>query len=174
MSAPIVLRVRNDRELGILVLTIRKKENHTYYFFKPQYQELRRHPIEVQQIVKRSRPTGRMKSVTIDAISFLHQYLNGTTFTFKGVNLTSSDVENVKSFDRLLNKEIGAKKRLATIKAKKLAKDEEAFQERRAQRLGASFASQQEAHSSTMDPTQMCTTAPRTSLAPMDLSDDHD
>lgn len=169
MSAPMVLRVRNDRELGILVLAIRERESHTLYFFQSHYQELRRHPIEVQQIVKRSNPTARMKSVTIDAFSFLHQYWNGTTFTFKGVNLTSSEEENVKSFDRLLNKEIGAKKRLATIKAKKLANDEKAFQERRAQRIGALFAAQQKPHSSAMDLTEMSTTSPRTSVVRMDL-----
>lgn len=162
MKALIVLQITNDREHGILVKTIRKKDEETIYFFKTHHQKLWRHPIQVQEIVKRSKPTARAKSVTIDALPFLRQYWDGTTFQFMGVKLTSSDYQNNKTYDRLLNKEIGVKKRLATLKAKKLAKDEQLFQERRAQRIAAMFAAQ---HLSTTGPPQMSTPAPR---PPMD------
>lgn len=168
MSAQIVLQVRYDKELGILILTIRKEENETTYHFKQHHQVLRRHPIQVQELIKRSKPTARIKSVTIDALPFLRQYWNGKTFEFMGAKLNTAEDENAKVYDRLLNKEIGTKKRLATIKAKKLAKDELAFQEKRAQRLAALFAGQQAAHSSSMDPAQMSTSAQRSPVVSMD------
>lgn len=173
MSAPIVLQVRNDRELGILILSIRKEENDTVFFFKQHHQILRRHPIEVQEIVKRSKPTSRTKSVKIDAMPFLRQYWNGTTFEFLGTKLINSDDQNAKVYSRRLNKEIGTQKRLATIKAKKLSKDEEVFQEKRAQRLGALFSAQA-THSSTMNQVKLSTTVTTTD-GPMDQdpSDDY-
>ncbi len=101
MSAVVVLQIRNDKERGILVLTIRQADSDVVFFFKPHHQPLRQHPIQVQEIVKRSNPTARTKTLTLE---------------FMGVVLSSTDDQSKKTYNRLLNKEVGAIKRKETIK----------------------------------------------------------
>lgn len=168
MTAIIVLQVRNDKERGILVLTIRQVQNETLYFFKPHHQPLRQHPSQVQEIVKRSSPTTRTKSVTFDAITFLRQYWNGTTFEFMGVILTSTDDQVSKTYSRLLNKEVGAIKRKEVIATKKqekaaaelkkrtdkLFRDEQAFQVERARRIHELLQTRQPTQTSSTEQAQ--------------------
>lgn len=140
--------VRNDKDRGILVLTISLEEmSYNVHFFKYHHQPIDQHPEQIQRIVRHARPTTRTKSVVVDITSFSALYWNvsGGFFEFKGIKLDSSENQILKAQKTRINKEVGAIKRKQTIEAKKkdkqeairekLARDEAEFQLERARRI---------------------------------------
>lgn len=152
-NAAVLFEIRNDKDRGTLILTVRKNGDDTVFFFKYHHQPINQHPEIMQRIVGESKPTTRTKTIKVNIMDFLRQYWNGTSFEFKGVVMNSTAAEKSKVFNRLLNKEIGAKKRKQTIeesKQKKLeeknakvrskwTQDEAEFQAERAMRIAELF-----------------------------------
>lgn len=150
----VIFRVKNDKHLGILILTIRGAENQVIHFFRDHQQPLNQHPEQVQEAMKINRPSvGRQKDVRVDIAGFLRHYWNGYTFEFNGVSMNSTDMQSDKLKDRMVNKCVGAAKRKKTIEDNKqrkideknaalrlkFQKDEEKFQIERARRLAELF-----------------------------------
>lgn len=159
MESPLIFRVifevKNDKNLGILILTIRNQGNRISHFFREHQQPLSQHPEQVREAVKKNRPSvGRKKNVGVDIAEFARQYWNGNIFEFKGVTLNSIEKQSDKVYDRMINKSVGAAKRMITVtnnKQKKIdeknaairlrfQKEEEKFQLERARRLAELFA----------------------------------
>lgn len=87
----VIFEVKNDKNLGILILTVRNADNVTH-FFRDNHQSLNQHPEQVREAVKQNLPVvGRKKNVRVDIAGFLRQYWNGNTFEFKGVRLNSTE-----------------------------------------------------------------------------------
>lgn len=149
MTANVVIEIRNDKDRGNLILTIRREDEDNVYFFKYHHQAVHHHPEQIQQIVASSKPTTRTKSIKVNILGFMRQYWNGSFFEFKGVELNSAGKQSTKVYNRLLNKEVGKIKRKQTIEESKQIKlqqkndkirqkildDEAAFQIERAKRI---------------------------------------
>lgn len=154
MEAPItadaIFEVRNDKTDGILVLSIQCALKKIPHFFREHHQPIRQHPEQVQEIVKKNRPSvGHKKKIQIDVAEFLELYFVGDQFEFKGVLLRSATMQVDEVYQRKLNRQIGAAKRLKTMNETKQRKIEEKnarilsdrqvaeqkFQEERAKRL---------------------------------------
>lgn len=149
----VIIEVRNDKDRGNLVMTIRQRGNVNSSFFKYHHQPINQHPEQIQRIVQLSKPTTRIKLIEVEIVQFVSEYWNmsGKFFEFKGVKLNSTDQQVSKVQDRLINKEIGALKRAKTIQdtkgikkheknrqiREKLASDEAQFQIKRAERITA-------------------------------------
>ncbi len=151
------IEVRNDKDRGILVLTICLEEmSYNVHFFKYHHQPIDQHPEQIQRIVRQARPTIRTKSVFVDITPFSAIYWNVTDrfFEFKGVKLNSSENQIHKAQETKISKEIGAIKRKLTNEAKKkdkqqairekLANDEKEFQLKRARRVKEAMEDQME------------------------------
>lgn len=151
----VIFEVKNDKHLGILILTIRGAGNNAIYFFREHQQPLSQHPEQVREAVKKNLPCiGRKKNVQVNIMEFVRQYWNGNTFEFKGVILNSTEMQSDKVIDRMVNKHVAAVKRSKTVddnKQKKIdekneairlkfKKGEEKFQLERAKRLAELFA----------------------------------
>lgn len=159
IKALVVFEVRNDRNLGVLVSTIRCSEKNIVHFFREHHQPVKQHPEQVQEIIRKKCPAvGRKKNVQIDITHFYRQYSNGIDFEFKGVVLNSTTKQVNAVYSRVLNKQIGTQKRLKTIKEAKqekiekmnaairlkLEEAEERFQSERAKRLVELYGPQPE------------------------------
>lgn len=158
-TAIVVLEVRNDKDRGNLVVTIRKLESEDVYFFKHHHQPINKHPEQIQRLVELSKPTTRTKSINVNIMAFVTQYFNVSklAFEFKGVKLNSSNQQVSKVFNLRINKEIGILKRKQTIAntkeeklaeknrkiLEKLASDEARFQAERAERIVTAMADMQ-------------------------------
>ncbi len=118
----VIFEVRNDKDLGILILTIRSATQNIAHFFKQHQQPIRQHPEQVQEIVRKCYPTTRKKCIQIDMTEFVRQYWNGLSFEFKGIKLNSTTQQAQKVYDRLINKAIGTEKRKKTIQESKQQK----------------------------------------------------
>lgn len=154
----VIFEVRNDKDRGNLVLTIRSQEmSDNVHFFKYHHQPINQHPEQIQRVVRQAKPTVRTKSVKIDIISFSAHYWNvsGKFFEFKGVKLDSTEHQLFKVQERRINKDIAATKRKHTIEVskkqdknqairEKLARDEENFQLERAKRIKAAMVDMME------------------------------
>lgn len=160
-TAFVFFEVRNDKNRGNLVLTIRSAEKlEDVHFFRYHHQTLDQHPEQMQNIVQRAGPTIRTKSIKVDIFPFLIQYWNltGKFFEFKGVKLNSSEQQVSMVYERRIKKEVGIIKRKKTIlnsKEQKLAKknqqmlaklqsDEQKFQVERAERIRVARADMEE------------------------------
>lgn len=132
------------------MLNIRhQRDENNVYFFKDHQQPLRKHPEQMQELVKLSSPTARVKTIKTNIIEYVSQYWNGTMFQFMGVVLNSTTQQVSKVRNQLVNKEFGAIKRTETILQSKglkaaekdrklrlkLDADEALFQAMRARRL---------------------------------------
>lgn len=159
LKANVIFEVRNDKLLGVLVLTIQCANVKVPHFFREHHQPLKQHPEQLQEIVKKKCPSvGYKKAVNVDVISFVREYYDGKVFEFKGVLLRSSAQQLDKVYDRKLNRQIGTQKRLQTIKESKQRKIDEKnkmirdnlelaelkFQEERGKRLAELFGAQVE------------------------------
>lgn len=150
MTEEVLFEIKNDKDRGNLILTVRQNGNDNVWFFKYHHQPISQHPEIVQQIVGASKPTARTKTIRVNIMDFQRQYWNGKSFEFKGVVLNSMEKEKTEVYNRLINKEVGAKKRKQTIeeskqkkleaKKNKLVADEAAFQAERALRIAELFA----------------------------------
>lgn len=152
-TAFVFLEIRNDKDRGNLILTITPEELSAVSFFDYQHQPVSRHPEQIQEIVRKAKPTTRTKSIRVDIMPFLSQYYNvaGKFFEFKARKMNSTEQQNSQVRTMRLNKEIGALKRKRTVAELKeqriieknrkireeMAKDEEKFQQERAERLAA-------------------------------------
>ncbi len=133
----VLFDVKNHKELGILVLSIRETGRDNVFFFKPHQQPLRHHPEQIREIVKDANPTARKKSIKVNISAFARVYWNGTEFQFMGVKLKSTEERIEKVYQRLINKELGAIKRKDTIEANAKKKAEEMDQILRAKQRKA-------------------------------------
>lgn len=153
----VIFEVRNDKDRGILVLTISLQEtSYNVHFFKHHHQPINQHPEQIQRIVREAKPTTRTKSVKVDITSFAPQYWNvtGKFFEFKGMKLNSTEHQLLKVQESKINKEIGAIKRKKTFEAskknknqairEKLVSDEAKFQLERAKRIKTAMADMME------------------------------
>lgn len=149
ITAFVFFEIRNDKDRGNLILTVRRQEGDEVCFFKYHHQAINQHPEQMQQIVLSSKPTTRTKTIRVDIMGFIRNYWNGTSFEFKGVQMNTTRKQSAKIYERLLNKDVGKMKRKETIaesKQKKveannkkirdkLQEDEAKFQAERAKRL---------------------------------------
>lgn len=150
LTAIVFFEVRNDKDRGNLILTIRREEAPDIIaFFKYHHQAINQHPEQVQQIVGQSKPTTRTKTIKVDVLGFIRQYWDGAYFEFKGVKLITTENQSARVYSRLVNKEVGKIKQKQTIaesKEKKLeeknkkirqglASAEAKFQQERAKRI---------------------------------------
>lgn len=136
-----------DKNRGLLVETF-IPQNGDVHFFKHHDQPLDRHCEQVQSIVKLSN-VKRSKQIKIDISAFLQEYYRCGEVWFKGYKLNSQSQQVEKTKRMQVNKELGIKKRKATIAENKqmrideknqkflerVAKQEKCFQEERARRI---------------------------------------
>lgn len=150
-EAVCLLKVRNDKDRGNVIISIEKLGSSDICFFKYHNQTLDQHPEQIQQLVRTSKPTTRIKTIKVDIMDFITEYYNvsGDFFEFKGVKLNSTSQQVSKVIDRRIKKQIGIMKRKKTIAEGKAAKveekkrkimeklrsDEAKFQEERARRI---------------------------------------
>ncbi|KAG4079356.1 hypothetical protein HA402_008048 [Bradysia odoriphaga] len=153
LTAMVFFEVRNDKDRGNLVLTIRKEGNADVHFFRFHHQPVKHHPEQIQQIIQQSKPSARTKSIKVDIISFGRQYWSGTDFEFKGVKLNSTKKQASTVYNRLINKEVGLLKRKKTVEetkqkkikekngkmTRKFQEEESAFQIERARRIASAM-----------------------------------
>lgn len=153
MSDIVLFEIRNDKDRGNLILTVRRVDEDNVWFFQYQHQPITQHPENVQEIVRTSKPSLRTKTIKVNITDFIRHYWNGKSFEFKAVQLNSSGKQIAKVYERLANKEVGAAKRNITMKEskekkleeknnklrEKRQKDEAAFQVEKAKRITELF-----------------------------------
>lgn len=136
MDSTCEIQIVQDKDRGTLILSIKPKNNlKEVLFFKYQDQVIERHPEQVQNLVRKCKPTNRVKKIDVDISEFLFVYYNCVTnkFEFRGCELRSAAVQAEEVYNRKINKEIGILKRKMTIedrKQEKIAAKQQIFMER--------------------------------------------
>lgn len=158
--AIVFFEVRNDKDRGNLILTVRPQQiSGNVNFFRYNHQPIDQHPEQMRLIVKHSNPTMRTKTIKVDIMPFLIQYWNfaDSFFEFKGVKMNNTEQQISIVQNRRTNKEVAQIKRRKTIQdskqrkvvdknlqiVQKLQSDEEKFQIERAERIRAATADMQ-------------------------------
>lgn len=164
MDYSAVFEVRNDKDRGVLVLTIRWEEaDFNVHFFKYQHQPIAQHPEQIQSIVRLAKPKTRTKSVRVNIVSFAAIYWNVSAkfFEFKGLKLDSNENQVARAQEIRINKEVGIIKRKITSEVskknkdeavrEKLVSDERKFQLERAKRIKEAMGNKEEMETSGTD-----------------------
>lgn len=141
--------VRNCKSRGVLIESI-DIGNEDVYFFKYQNQPMVGHCLQIQNII-RAANVKQSKKITVDITEFSHDYYDPASkiVWFKGIKLDSANQQINRTYNKRINIDTGAKKRMFTINDTKEAKAaakkkkieekqaavEEAFQKERARRI---------------------------------------
>lgn len=120
------MQIVQDIDRGALILSIQTKSiENTVFFFKYEDQVIQRHPEQVRNLVRKCKPTKRVKKIDVDISDCLFVYYNSATskFEFRGCELRSTAIQAKEVIDRKVNKEIGILKRKMTMEKRKEEKE---------------------------------------------------